>query len=237
MQCELNYDFDVIQGSKEWIEMKLGILSASEFKNIITPSNLKFASNQSSKLYLDKLLSERIDSRVYEGFYNDDMMRGHEDEAYAVEAYENKYGEKVRYCGFITNTKTGGKLGYSPDGLVGEDGLIEIKSRLPKHQTKTILDHVLGRTKDLIPSEYMMQCQSALFISERKWIDFISYCNGHPMVTIRVEPIPEFQDAINESAVKVENILQENLEKYLEAIETDTRLTKTEYIERQEIIV
>jgi len=78
------------------------------------------------------------------------------------------------------------------DGLVGKDGLIEIKSRIQKHQIKTIID-------DEVPLEYMLQIQTGLIVSERKWCDFISYSNGMPMFVKRVYPIVEMQNKILET--------------------------------------
>lgn len=234
---EVKYHFDVAQGTDEWLSLRMGKLTASEFKNIITPEKLKLSTGKETKTHLDDLLSQRIDpTKRYSTYYGDDMARGHDDELYAIEAYEERYGVKVQFCGFITNEKSGGTLGYSPDGLVGDEGLIEIKSRNPKLQTKTILDHIAGRLNDLIPSEFMMQCQAGLFVSERKWVDFISYCNGHHMVTIRVEPIPEYQDAIHAAATECEKIIQENYQKYMFALDNDPRLTPTIRREIEEMI-
>ena len=73
--------------------------------------------------------------------------------------------------------------------MVGDDGLIECKSRRQRFQIQTIAD-------DEVPADYMIQLQTGLLVSERKWIDFISYSGGLPMFVKRVEPIPEYQEAI-----------------------------------------
>lgn len=238
MNEHIKYHYDIYQGTDEWLKLRMGVLTASEFKKIITPANLKLSSSQDAKTHYDDILSQRIDPTLQYNYMSDDMLRGHEDEPYAIEAYKKAYlpeGQKVKPCGFITNTKCGGVLGYSPDGLIGDDGQLETKSKTPKLQTKTILDHIIRRSKDLIPSENMIQCQTGLFVSERKWVDFVSFCNGHPMICINVEPINEYQDAINEAAIHFEKILKENMEKYLEAVEKDPRLTKTVRREIQEM--
>lgn len=235
MNDHIKYHFDIFQGTDEWLKLKMGVLSASEFKKIITPANLKLSSSQDAKAHYDDILAQRIDPTLQYNYMSDDMMRGHDDEPYAIEVYEEKYDRKVKNCGFITNSEFGGTIGYSPDGLVGDDGLIEIKSRSPKLQTKTILDHIAGRTEDLIPKDYMMQVQSGLLISGRKWTDFISYCNGHPMVCIRVYPISEIIDAIRASVSIFELALQQNLIDYNKAVENDFRLTKTVRREIQEM--
>ena len=93
--------------------------------------------------------------------------------------------------------KTGGasddtwpvKLGYSPDGLVGEDGLIEIKSRRQKKHLQTIIN-------DAVPPENMAQLQCGLLVSGREWIDYVSFCGGMPLYVKRVTPDEQWQDAI-----------------------------------------
>ena len=178
---------------------------------VLSAKKLQVSSSIEAKKFYYDILSQIIDPTPRDNYISYDMQRGHDDEPYAVKAYEKKTGLDVTHCGFIENSSFGRKVGYSPDGLVGDDGLIEIKSRTPELQTKTIMDHVAGRSADLIPSEFMMQCQAGLLISGRKWLDFNSFCNGHPLVTIRVEPIPAFQDAIMFAIVHFNKIMEENL--------------------------
>lgn len=237
MTDHIKYHYDVIQGTDEWLRLKMGVLSASNVKNIITAKTLKPSKDQKSKTQFDDVLSQRIDPTLQYGYMSDEMMRGHDDEPYAIEAYEQKYGLKVTHCGFITNNSFGGMVGYSPDGLVGDDGLIEVKSRSPKFQTKTILDHIVGRIDELIPSEYMIQCQTGLLFSERTWLDFISFCNGHHMVTIEVLPDEKYQDPIRDAVIEFEATLKQNMQDYWEVVEKDLRLTKTERREIEEMII
>lgn len=90
----------------------------------------------------------------------------------------------MRECGFIESSKSGVRVGYSPDGLIEEDnGLIEIKSRQAKYQVQTICSQS-------VPSEYMLQLQFGLWVSDRRWIDFIQYSNGMRMYVQRVGPDP-----------------------------------------------
>jgi len=231
----IEYHYDVIQGTDEWLELRMGKLTASEMKKIITPVKLGISSDDESKKHCDDILGQRIDKSFRDSYINDDIERGHIDEKHARKLYGDEKGVKVDKCGFITNSGPWGILGYSPDGLVGDDGLIEIKSKTITLQTKLIMDHVVGRSKDLIPNEYMMQCQAGLFISGRKWIDFISYCNGHPMVTIRVYPNYQMQDAIEAASCWFESTLNKSMKKYNSAIEKDPRLTMTEFQEQEEV--
>jgi len=227
MTDEIKYYYDITQGTDEWLRLKHGILSASVFKNVITEKTLKLSAAANTRLFYDEILSQRIDETIYPNYMSFDMMRGHEDEPYAVQQYGKEYNRETKYCGFIINTALGFPIGYSPDALVGDDGLLEVKSRVPKYQIKTILDHITGRTDDIIPSEYMMQIQAGLFVSGREWCDFVSFCNGNQMVTIRVEPIEKFQEAIEGASIEFECALQENMKKYEEAVANDPRLTQT----------
>lgn len=231
----IKYHYDVIQGTDEWLKLRMGLLTASEMKKIITPAKLGIAANEEAKKHYDDILGQRIDPSIREFYMNDDMLRGHDDEPYAVEAYEEKYGNKVDHCGFITNTGPWGTLGYSPDGLIGDNGLLEIKSKSIKLQTKLIMDHIVGRSDKLIPDENMLQCQTGLFVTEREWIDFVSYCNGHPMATIHVEPIEKYQDAIRDASIHFEETLQENKRLYFDVIQNDPRITMTEFREIEEM--
>ena len=100
----------------------------------------------------------------------------------------------------MTNDDHGVVIGYSPDGLVGDDGLIECKSRRQKFQIETIL-------ADEVPAEYLLQCQTGLLVTGRKWLDFISYCGGLPMFVKRVWPCPEIHRAILDAASAFEQRL------------------------------
>lgn len=223
----IEYYYDIVQNTDEWLEIKQGVLSASTLKNVITAKTLKLSKAANTRLFYDDILSQRIDPTIIRGFTSYDMQRGHDDEPYAVAQYEKEYNQTVKHCGFVINRTLGFDFGYSPDGLVGDDGLIEIKSKVVKHQVKTILDHICGRTDELIPNEHMMQVQAGLFITGRKWCDFISFCNGNQMMTIRVTPIPEYQEAIIAAAVSFEETMQENMDLYLKAVKEDPRLTLT----------
>lgn len=205
----IKYHDDVVQGSDEWLALRRGILTASEMKLIITPS-LKTASNDKEKAHLYELVAQRITGYVEPFYVSDDMMRGHEDEIEARILYQDNYAP-VQEVGFITNDSLGFVIGYSPDGLVGEDGFIECKSRRQKYQVKTLLECIVT---DTIPDEYMIQIQTGLWVTQRKWCDFISYSGGMEMVTIRVLPDEKIQAAIVAAATEFENRIQAAVEKY-----------------------
>jgi predicted phage-related endonuclease len=101
-------------------------------------------------------------------------------------------------------------IGYSPDGLVGDDGLIEIKSRKQKIQLATIL-------ADEVPLENLAQIQCGLLVSGRKWLDYVSYCGGMPLYTKRVHPDARWREAIIEAVAAAEDEAATQIGAYLHA--------------------
>lgn len=211
---------ELLQGSDEWLAARCGLPTASEMKLILTPT-LNPAKNDKASAHLYELLAQRITGHVDAHFINDDMLRGHEDEIHARAAYAEKYGD-VDEVGFMTDDRWGFKIGFSPDGLVGDDGFIEIKSRRPKYQIETILS---GK----VPDEYRIQIQTGLLVSGRKWCDFISYSAGLPMIVITVFPDPAVMDAIVSAVGAFEARMSDLRATYDAAIVTQTAmLTPTE---------
>lgn len=236
------YHYDVQQGSEAWHKLRLGVLTASEMKLVISPppkveTRVKkngepykqrewepVAEDEACKSHLYELLAQRVTGYVEPTFQSYDMERGNFDEEHAREKYSETF-EKVTECGFITNDRWGFTLGCSPDGLVGDDGGIEAKSRIQKWQMKTLIECV---AKKEVPPDFLMQVQSELLISERKWWDFISYSGGMLMATVRVYPDPIVQNAIVEAAGAFEARLADALEIYNDLIASDARLVPTE---------
>lgn len=230
MSITYHNDFD--QGSQEWLDARCGILSASQMKLIITPT-LKIAANDKERAHLFELLAQRITGYVEPSYISDDMLRGRDDELRARAVY-SEHIAPVTECGFVTNTRHGFTIGYSPDGLVGDDGLIECKSRRQKFQIETLVQHVPANT---CPPDFMMQCQTGLIVTERAWLDFISYCGGLPMCVIRVHPDPVVQAAILEAAAGFEERMAAKLVGYHGALASTARLFPTErHIELEMVI-
>ena len=224
----IKYFFDVEQGTEEWLAMRCGILTASEMRLIVTPT-LNPASNDKERAHLFELLGQRITGHVEPRYIGDDMLRGEWDEVEARIKYREHFAP-VTECGFITNDDHGFVLGYSPDGLVGDDGLIECKSRRQKFQVETILT-------DSVPVDYMLQLQTGMLVSGRQWIDFISYCGGMPMFVKRVFPDAAIQDAIVTAARSFETRLAIRIEMYHEALARQPVLIETERTNEQEIVI
>lgn len=219
---------NLIQGSDEWLAERCGLLTASEMKKIITPT-LKVANNDTTRSHAFELAYQRISNFVEPQYVSDAMLRGQADEIYARAAYEEHFAP-VTEVGFITTDRFGFTIGYSPDGLVGDDGLIEVKSRCGKYQVQTIASAA-------VPDEYMIQLQTALLVSERKWIDFISYCGGLPMFVKRVEPDPEMQEAIIAAAIAFEERVVDVESDFRAGLTLLPKLIETERREDAEIIL
>jgi predicted phage-related endonuclease len=127
------------------------------------------------KTYMLKLAGEILTGEPQEQFTNVHTERGNELEPEVLELYQIQTGNDVKECGFIKTTSAG----YSPDGLIDDNGLIEIKTRLPHLQIELLL-------ADKVPSEHIAQIQGGLWVSGRDWCDFVSYCPGLPMFIKRV---------------------------------------------------
>ncbi|CAB4165930.1 phage_rel_nuc, putative phage-type endonuclease [uncultured Caudovirales phage] len=216
---------DMIQGSDEWLAARCGMLTASEMKLIITPATLKPAKNDKASAHLYELLAQRITKYVEPHYISEDMLRGQMDEVDARALYAQHYAP-VTECGFITNSKWGFTLGYSPDGLVGDDGLIECKSRRQKFQAETIISGT-------VPPEHWIQVQTALAITDRAWLDFVSFCGGMPMVVIRAYPDEKVIAAIIAAADEFETQLYAKQQAYDAALASRHHIPTERRIEQE----
>jgi hypothetical protein len=165
---------DVVQGSTQWLAMRAGIPTASCFDLILTP---KGKPSTSYERYLHELLAERILGRPLVKATTTWMDRGSQTEAEAVAYYEGLRDLDTTKIGFVTNDAA--TIGASPDRLVGDDGLLEIK--VPKEHT-----HVGYLLTGSVGDAYWPQIQGQLWVTERKWVDIMSYSPGMPEACIRV---------------------------------------------------
>jgi hypothetical protein len=199
------YHHNIEQGSPEWHDIRRGVLTSTAIKTLITPTG-KLADNDKTRAHVYEVAAQRITGRTEEGFSSFDMMRGHTEEILARGLYSQHYAP-VTECGFITNDKLGFVVGYSPDGLVGEDGVIEIKSAKAKIQVQRIVDGV-------IPTEHIAQVQTGLWVTGREWCDFISYSNGMAMQVVRVYPDAAYHALIEAAAQAFEAKVNEVIDAY-----------------------
>lgn len=214
---------ELIQGSEDWAAARCGLPTASEMHLLVTPT-LKIASNDKERAHLYELLAQRITGYVEPQYVSDAMLRGQDDEIDALTLYAKTYGEIDR-VGFMTNDKWGFTIGYSPDALVGENGLVECKSRSQKWQIKTLTEFV---PNEAIDPDFMIQCQTGLLVSERDWVDLVSYCGGLPMATVRVFQDAKVQEAIINAVTVFEAKLSDRLATYNAIMKSKARLIPTE---------
>ena len=201
---------DLEQGTDEWLAARCGIVTASVVGQLITPKTVKPASNDYSRALTVTLVAERITGHVESLPMNADMERGTLDEPYARDLYSEHYAPATE-VGFMVRDDFGFRLGYSPDGLVGDDGLIEIKSRRQKKHLATIL-------ADEVPLENLAQIQTGLLVTGRDWLDYVSYCGGMPLFVKRVYPDPKWFTAITEAVQTFEDTAKVMLENYKAAV-------------------
>ena len=179
---------DIEQGSDEWLALRVGIPTASNFDKIVTTKGER--SKQRNK-YLYQLAGEVVTGEPKDGYKNANMERGNEREDESRKLYEFTLDLKVEQVGFIYfNDKK--LFGCSPDGLVGEDGGFETKDALP-HIHLDRLEN--GWSK----AQYFQQVQGSLYVTGRKWWDLVSYSRGFKPVVIRYEP-----DSVFINSLKIE---------------------------------
>lgn len=200
---------DMEQRSADWYAVRCGIVTASVVGKLITPT-LKVAANDTSRGLVATLAAERITGRVEEGYTSADMLRGIMDEPIA-RAHYSEHHAPVTELGFMVRTLGTARLGYSPDGLVGDDGLIEIKSRIPR-------EHVRITLTGTIPHDHMAQMQAGMLVSGRAWCDYISWCGGLPMWTKRVDADDEWQTAILDALTAADQAIDATVTAYTDAV-------------------
>lgn len=195
---------DIEQGSKEWLQFRCGILTMSVVDCLLVDGKHSSGLGAGAFSLMNQLIGERICGEPDDSFGgNRHTDRGHEWENTGRTLYEQQTGNKCEQVALILNHG----CGYSPDSLVGTDGLTEIKTKLPKFQVEIIL-------ADEVPKEHIPQCQGGLWISERYWIDFISYWPGMPLFVKRVYR----DEAMIKKLEAKSKIFYEILEKRLEAV-------------------
>jgi len=215
----IKYHYDIEQGTDEWHAKRMGIVTASNINILLTPKG-KPAKGAKILDYACNLVAERETKRVEDNFQSYKMITGHIREVMARDIYSESYAE-VKECGFVTNDDAGYVLGASPDGLVGEDGGVEIKSRDQKFQIRTIYN---GE----VPDEYMNQIQTCLMVTGRKWWEFVSFSNGMPLFVKRVFPDFERQAEIRLAVEAFYGVVEGVMASYDSKAES---LVKTEYVE------
>lgn len=156
---------DVIQGSPEWHKMRCGKVTASRVADIVAKT--KTGPAASRKNYMAELVLERLTGTSEEGYTNAAMQWGIDTEPQARIAYEFHRNVDVAEIAFVPHP-TIADTGASPDGLVGDDGLVEIKC--PTQATH--METLEGQT---VPARYLTQMQWQMACTGRQWCDFVSF--------------------------------------------------------------
>lgn len=156
---------NIIQGSDEWKSLRLGKVTASRVADVVAKTKSGYSASRAN--YAAQLIAERLTGTPAESYTNAAMQHGTETEPEARAAYEFYQGVTVREVAFVPHPKID-QAGCSPDGLVDDGGLVEIKCP----NTATHLETLLGQ---VIPSKYDTQMQFQMACTGRTWCDFVSY--------------------------------------------------------------
>lgn len=196
---------EIKQGSPEWLALRAGRVTASKIANVLMAKTTAGYKN-----YMADLIVERLTGAKTESFTNAAMQWGVDQEPLARAEYEIKTGNFVDQVTFVEHPSIE-MFGCSPDGLIGEDGLVEIKCP----NTATHIDYVMA---DKVPSNYVPQMQCQLAVTGRKWCDFVSFDprlpDGLSMFIVRVErddeyiekmekEVRKFLDEVNQAVLKL----------------------------------
>lgn len=198
------------QGTSDWVKARLGIITASNFSKVLAKGQGKTRDS-----YIMKIISERITGEAQESYSNASMEWGVYMESEAKSAYEITEAAIIKECGFF---KLNDWIGASPDGLIGDDGLIEIKCPNTSTHLKTVID---GE----IPGRHLAQIQGQLYVTNRKWCDFVSYdprvkskesyfCKRMPvdMDYIQYTLVPALKELIEDAEKIMSSLIRDNNE-------------------------
>ena len=177
---------DCKQGSTEWLLLRCGIPTASEFGRLVT-ADWKIRAGEGPRNYVLEKVAEKFMGLPKEAGGSWSMGQGQILETHARPWYQFAYDTKITEVGFITTDD--GRCGCSPDGLIGDEGGIEIKSP----QAHTHLEYLLG---GVAPKEYRAQIQGCMYVTGRAWWKFVSYSNHFPSLVLHVEREEAAQTAI-----------------------------------------
>jgi len=191
------------QGSPEWLASRLGRPSASMFSNLITTSGKP---SSSAKKYIAEMVAERLTGRSKPFYSNDHMERGNFLEPEAREAYEFITDLEVVETGFILHDSE--EFGCSPDGLVANDGGLEIKCPSDGVHAGYLID---GK----VPTKYYQQVQGCMWVTGRDWWDFMSYHPEMPHLLVRMERNEEFIEAMATEVNKAVEIIVKESERWV----------------------
>lgn len=203
---EVNYH-EVVQGSEEWLKLRVGKISASRAKDLLATA--RYGEAAGYRNLKTELAVERITGKRAERYVTKQMEYGTETEAVAATMYQLATGVVAKECGIFEIDGT--NVVASPDRLVGDDGLIEIKCR-------ELANHVESMLSGKVPTEYYKQIQFQLWVTNRQWCDYVSYGDEMPSnAQLFIKHIERDEEVINEIIDKVAEI-EEDIEKLISAV-------------------
>ena len=187
---------DIVQGEPEWFEIRLGKLTASSFSKILAGGSGKTRLD-----YMKKKAYERIHNLSFPEKFkgNASMDHGNDTEDEARNKFAFIKDIEIKQVGFVEHSKD---VGCSPDGLIGDDGLIEIKCP----DTLTHMDYITGKT---LPKAYRDQIQGQLWIMNRQWCYFLSYDARYPSEPFSWRKIKRDEKSIAEIEIKIGKFIEE----------------------------
>ena len=190
----------IIQGSDEWKALRLGKVTASRVSDVVAKTKSGYGAGRAN--YAAQLIAERLTGTPAESYTNAAMQHGTETEPEARAAYEFYQCVTVEEVAFVPHPKID-QAGCSPDGLVGGDGLVEIKCP----QTATHLETLLGQA---VPGKYETQMQFQMACTGRKWCDFVSYDPRMPEnMRLFIKRVPRDETRIKEFESEIASFLLE----------------------------
>jgi putative phage-type endonuclease len=200
------------QQTNEWFTARLGKVTASRVADVIAKTKTGYSTSRDN--YMAQLICERLTGQKGESFTNAAMEWGTQTEPLARSAYENARNLLVKEVGFINHPRIE-MSGASPDGLVADDGLVEIKCP----NTATHIDTLLSQK---VPTKYITQMQWQMLCCQRKWCDFVSFDNRLPehlqLFVQEVEFDPEYAAMLEKEVVlfltELDNKVAKLKEKY-----------------------
>lgn len=188
---------DIVQGTDEWLNLRLGKFGSTDAQAVS-------ANGKGLDTLIYKKVAEKLTGRFEDNYTNPDMERGKELEGLARSSYEMETGSIVKEVGYV---ELNDYVGGSPDGLVGEDGMIEIKCRRDSLYVKSAVSRS-------IDTKYIWQMQHFLYITNRQWCDFVVFSENFPeLIRIRVErdeaAINKIKIGLKSGIAKIESMLEQ----------------------------
>jgi putative phage-type endonuclease len=188
------------QGTEEWFTIRIGKVTASRVADVIAKTKTGYSATRDN--YMAQLVCERLTGQKGESFTNAAMQHGTDTEPLARAAYEALKDVLVDEVGFVPHPSII-MAGASPDGLVGEDGLLEIKCP----NTATHIETLLSQS---VPGKYFTQMQFQLSCTGRQWCDFVSFDNRLPEeLQLFVKRVPRDNEFIKQMEDEVVKFLNE----------------------------